>query len=164
MLKNFSNGPLGLMPIHNYTAWSYKQFIRWLSIALAGRQAAGLRASDSYYARPWLNKLPRSVFSFIWPRLRFSADEPNAPTLARTTKGRRQSDRVRPVARAACHSQARRQARRRRDARQDRQRSRPQLKLSEDSVFMLVLVLPDCADHQYLNFTTQCIANGHQKI
>ncbi len=44
---------LGLMPIQNYTVWSYKQFIKWLSMTLAGGQAAGLQVSNSYYARPW---------------------------------------------------------------------------------------------------------------
>jgi hypothetical protein len=47
---------LGLIPIQNRTVWSYKQFIKWLSKALAGWQAAGLQMPDSYYARPWSEK------------------------------------------------------------------------------------------------------------
>jgi hypothetical protein len=42
---------LQFVPIQNYTVWSYKQFIKWLSITLAGWQAP-----DSYYARPWAEK------------------------------------------------------------------------------------------------------------
>lgn len=44
---------LGLMPIPNYTVWSYKQFIKWLSNGMALWQAAGLQMPDSYYSRPW---------------------------------------------------------------------------------------------------------------
>jgi len=41
------------MPIPNYTVWSYKQFIKWLSNGMALWQAAGLQMPDSYYSRPW---------------------------------------------------------------------------------------------------------------
>jgi hypothetical protein len=49
-------GLLELLPMPNRTVWSYRQFIRWLSRAVAGWRVAGLRVSDSYYARPWLDK------------------------------------------------------------------------------------------------------------
>jgi len=47
---------LALIPMQNRTVWSYKQFIRWLSKAVAGWQVAGLKVSDSYYGRPWSDK------------------------------------------------------------------------------------------------------------
>lgn len=49
-------GLLELIPMPNRTVWSYKQFIKWLSRAVAGWQVAGLQMSDSYYTGPWSDK------------------------------------------------------------------------------------------------------------
>jgi hypothetical protein len=59
---------LGVMPIPNYTVWSYKQFIKWLSSAMALWQAARLRLPDSYYSRPW-EKITYSLFGMGMQRV-----------------------------------------------------------------------------------------------